>query len=128
MKSVLFVALGGAIGSVFRFKLSGWFLHETIGWRFPLGTFAVNVLGCCIMGVLAGLAVREDFFSADARLFLFTGIIGGFTTFSAFGLETFYLLRRDEIAVAGGYVVLSLVCGLLALWAGFSAIPHQFNK
>ena len=78
--------------------------------------------------MLAGLAVREDFFSNDARLFLFTGIIGGFTTFSAFGLETFYLLRRDEFVVAGGYVVLSLACGLLALWIGFSAIPHQFDK
>lgn len=128
MKSVLFVALGGAIGSVLRYKLSGWILHQSIGWRFPLGTFAVNVLGCFIIGVLAGLAIKEDFFSADARLFLFTGIVGGFTTFSAFGLETFYLLRRDEIFVAVGYAVLSLVCGLLTLWAGFSAISHQFNK
>jgi fluoride exporter len=128
MKSVLLVALGGALGSVVRFKLSGWILHQTLSWRFPLGTFIVNVVGCLVIGVLAGLAVRDDFFSADVRLFLFTGIIGGFTTFSAFGLETFYLLRRDEIAVAGGYVVLSIVCGLLALWAGFSSIPHQLGK
>ena len=72
--------------------------------------------------------MKEDFFSGDSRLFLFTGIIGGFTTFSAFGLETFYLLKRDEIAVAGGYVTASLVCGLLALWAGFSTISHQLAK
>jgi len=128
MKSLLLVAMGGAIGSVTRFKLSGWVLHQFFDWRFPLGTFAVNVLGCLIMGGLAGLAVREDFFSAEARLFLFTGVVGGFTTFSAFGLETFYLLRRDEIAVAGAYIALSLVCGLVALWAGFNLVPHQLNK
>ena len=127
MNSMLLVALGGAIGSVARFKLSGWILHQTVNWRFPLGTFAVNVIGCLVIGILAGLAVKEDFFSTDARVFLFTGIIGGFTTFSAFGLETFYLLRRDEVAIAGGYVALSLICGLLAIWAGFSAISHQFK-
>jgi CrcB protein len=128
MKATLLVAIGGAIGSVARYKLSGWILHQTVAWRFPLGTFVVNVLGCLVIGLLAGLAVKEDFFSGDSRLFLFTGIIGGFTTFSAFGLETFYLLKRDEIAVAGGYVTASLVCGLLALWAGFSTISHQLAK
>ena len=111
-----------------RYKLSGWIFHHTIAWRFSLGTFAVNILGCLVIGVLAGLAVKEDFFTSEARLFLFTGIIGGFTTFLAFGLETFHLLRRDEFTVAGGYVVARLVCGLSALWAGFSAVPHQFEK
>ena len=62
MNSVLLVALGGAIGSVARFKLSGWILHQTISWRFPLGTLAVNVVGCLVIGVLAGFAVKEDFF------------------------------------------------------------------
>lgn len=95
MKSVLFVALGGALGSVARFKLSGLVLHHTIEWKFPLGTFLINVLGCCVIGLLAGLSVKDDLFSPEARLFLFTGICGGFTTFSAFGLETFYLLRKD---------------------------------
>ena len=126
MKSVLLVALGGALGSVARFKLSGLILHQTVVWLFPLGTFVVNVVGCLVIGLLAGLAVREESFTPDLRVFLFTGIIGGFTTFSAFGLETFYLLRRGEIFVAGGYVVLSVAIGLLALWLGFSAIPHRF--
>ena len=126
MKSVLLVALGGALGSVARFKLSGLILHQTVDWLFPLGTFVVNVVGCLVIGLLAGLAVREESFTPDLRVFLFTGIIGGFTTFSAFGLETFYLLRRGEIFVAGGYVVLSVAIGLLALWLGFSAIPHRF--
>jgi CrcB protein len=125
MHPLVIVALGGAFGSVARYLLSGWVLHHTIDWRFPLGTFLVNVLGCLVIGILAGLAVKDDFFSSEARLFLFTGIIGGFTTFSAFGLETFYLLRRTEFLVAGSYVLLSIAVGLFALWLGFSAIPHR---
>ncbi|UVW30631.1 fluoride efflux transporter CrcB [Massilia sp. H6] len=127
MKSVLLVAAGGAIGSVLRFKLSSWILQQTVIWRFPLGTFLVNVIGCCVMGLLAGFALRDSSFTPHARLFLMTGILGGFTTFSAFGLETFHLLRRDEVGVALIYVVLSLICSLLALWAGFSA-THDFNR
>lgn len=113
------------MGSVARFKLSGWVLHHTVDWRFPLGTFIANVAGCLLIGLLAGLAVKDDFFSADVRVFLFTGILGGFTTFSAFGLETFYLVRRGELLIAGGNVLFSVAAGLLALWLGFSAIPQR---
>lgn len=125
MHPLVIVAVGGALGSVARYLLSGWVLHHTVDWRFPLGTFLVNILGCLVIGVLAGLAVKENFFSFEARLFLFTGIVGGFTTFSAFGLETFYLLRRAEFLVAGSYVLLSIVVGLFALWVGFSVVPHR---
>lgn len=125
MKALVLVAFGGALGSVARYWLSGWVLHHTVAWRFPLGTFVVNVVGCLIVGILGGLAVKHDFFLADTRIFLFTGIVGGFTTFSAFGLETFYLLRRGEVLVAGGYIVFSVVVGLLALWLGFSAISSR---
>jgi len=125
LKSILLVALGGALGSVVRYKLSGYVLHHTIGWQFPAGTFVVNVIGCLVIGVLAGFAVKEDFFSAETRIFLFTGIMGGFTTFSAFGLETFYLLRRGEILTAGSNIVLSVIVGLIALWIGFICVPHS---
>ncbi|MEO5677376.1 MAG: fluoride efflux transporter CrcB [Usitatibacter sp.] len=118
MKGILIVALGGAIGSVARYKLSGYILHHTIDWRFPAGTFAVNVAGCLVAGILAGLAEKHDFLSAEARLLLFTGLLGGFTTFSAFGLETMFLLKRGEVMVAGANVVLSVVAGLAALWLG----------
>jgi CrcB protein len=118
VKGVFLVALGGAIGSVARFKLSGYVLHHTIDWRFPAGTFAVNVIGCLVAGLLAGLAEKHDFMSPETRLLLFTGILGGFTTFSAFGLETMFLLRRGEVLVAGANIVLSVVLGLLALWLG----------
>jgi CrcB protein len=118
MKAILLVALGGAVGSVARYKLSGWMLHHTLDWRFPAGTFTVNVAGCLLAGVLAGLAEKHELLSADARLLLFTGLLGGFTTFSAFGLETMYLLRKGELLVAGSNVALSVAAGLLALWLG----------
>ncbi len=121
----LIVALGGAIGSVFRYFLSVWTLHHALDWRFPIGTFAVNIIGCLLVGVLAGLVVKHHFFSPDMRLFLFTGLAGGFTTFSTFGLETLYLLRRNEVFIAGSYVVSSVVVGLIVVWIGFSLISAR---
>lgn len=125
MKGMLLVAVGGALGSVGRFLLSGWVLHHAVDWRFPLGTFVVNVLGCLGVGVVGGLVVKHDFFSPEVRLLLLTGVAGGFTTFSAFGLETFYLLRRGEALVAGGYVAASVVVGLLAVWGGFLLVSAR---
>lgn len=122
MKAVLLVALGGAVGSVARYKLSGLVLHHTIDWRFPAGTFTVNVLGCLVAGVLAGLAEKHDLLSPEARLLLFTGLLGGFTTFSAFGLETMHLLKRGDLAVAAANVALSVVAGLAALWLGLASV------
>ena len=121
MKNVIIVAIGGGLGSVMRYLLSGWVLHRAVNWQFPLGTFVVNVLGCLLVGLLGGLVVKLDFLSGEMRLFLFTGIAGGFTTFSAFGLETFYLLRKGDVGIAAAYVVLSVIVGMLALWAGFTA-------
>ena len=124
MKGILLVAVGGAIGSVARYKLSGWVLHHTLDWRFPAGTFSVNVLGCLLAGLLAGLAEKQDLLSPEARVLLLTGVLGGFTTFSAFGLETMHLLRRGEVLVAGANVVLSVIAGLLALWLGLALAPR----
>lgn len=120
--SIVWVALGGALGSVARFKLAGWVYQSYAEWTFPVGTFAVNVLGCFAIGFLAALSEESGIISADTRAFLFTGIIGGFTTFSAFGLETFNLLRRGEFLIASSYVALSVLIGLLALWLGFATI------
>lgn len=118
MKGIFLVALGGAFGSVARYKLSGWVLHHTVDWKFPAGTFAVNVLGCLVAGVLAGVVEKHGVLSPETRLLLFTGVLGGFTTFSAFGLETMFLLKRGDILVAGMNIVLSVIVGLLALWLG----------
>jgi CrcB protein len=119
--ALLWVALGGALGSMARYKLSGLVLHHTIDWRFPAGTFTVNVVGCLVAGLLAGYAEQREVFTAEARLFLFTGVLGGFTTFSAFGLETMFLMRRGEWLVAGSNVALSVAAGLAALWLGLHA-------
>lgn len=122
LKGIVLVAAGGAVGSVLRYKLSGWILHHTIDWRFPAGTFTVNVLGCLAAGVLAGLAEKHDLFAADTRILLFTGLLGGFTTFSAFGLETLFLLKRGEVLVAAANVALSVLAGLAALWLGLGMV------
>jgi CrcB protein len=113
------VALGGAIGAVTRFKLAGWILHAfATTARFPWPTFVVNVLGCLVAGFLAGQIARHDAFTPSVRLFLFTGALGGFTTFSAFGLETAMLLKRGEVAIALAYATSSVAFGLVAFWIG----------
>jgi fluoride exporter len=116
MNAVLLVALGGAVGSAARYGLGSWVLHHSPGWKFPLGTFVVNVAGCLVAGLLIGLAQRCDFLSADLRLLVFTGFLGGFTTFSAFGVETVALMQRGDWGVAGAYIGLSVLCGVVALW------------
>jgi CrcB protein len=118
MKALLLVGVGGFIGSVVRWKLGGLVLHLTAQQRFPYSTFAVNVLGCLVAGVLAGLAEKHALFGPDTRLFLFTGLLGGFTTFSAFGLDALYLLRRGDVAVALLYALASVAVGLMAAWVG----------
>ena len=125
MKAILLVALGGAVGSVARYSISGYVLRHTLDWRFPAGTFTVNVVGCLVAGLLAGLAEKYDLLSPDARLLLVTGVLGGFTTFSAFGLETMHLLKRGDVGVAAANVVLSVLAGLAALWIGMSVIPAR---
>jgi CrcB protein len=122
---IFLVGLGGSLGAIGRFKLGGLVMHHAVVWRFPLGTYVVNVLGCLVVGIISGLIERHDLFSPDTRLFLITGILGGFTTFSAFGLETVFLFRRGEIAIAIAYMGLSLVCGVASVWLGFSVVPHR---
>src|SRR3990167_9668610 len=122
MKQIFWVSMGGCLGVLVRYKLGGLILHHTADWKFPLSTFVVNVSGCLVAGILAGLVEKHHLFSSDLRLFLFTGLLGGFTTFSAFGLETLYLLQRQEIWAAIVNVSLSVVFGLLALWLGVRII------
>lgn len=123
MKNVLLVAIGGGLGAVARYKLGGLVLHHSPPWKFPLSTLAVNVSGCLVAGLLGGLIIRHDLFAADARLFLFTGLLGGYTTFSAFGVETVYLLQRHEPWLAALNVGLSALAGVFAVWLGMKLIP-----
>lgn len=119
MQNILIVGLGGFIGSIARYKLGELILHLTTQGRFPFSTLAVNVLGCLVVGVLAGTAERHEVFGQEVRLFLFTGLLGGFTTFSAFGLEAMHLIRRGDLGIAALYVGASVILGIAAVWLGF---------
>jgi fluoride exporter len=127
MKELLLVGVGGGIGAVARFQLGDWVGSQSPDARFPFGTFVVNVLGCLVAGALAGLAARSPF-CEDARQFLFVGLIGGFTTFSAFGLETVALLRRGETTVAELYVGFSVLVGIFALWAALKLASSSTDR
>ena len=116
--NILLVGAGGLLGSVFRYFFM---LGVSRLWpltNFPYGTLVVNVLGCFVIGFLGGLGASRQLFTESGRLFLFTGILGGFTTFSAFGLETFYLIRTSEWGLALGNVFLQLTLGILAVVLG----------
>jgi CrcB protein len=122
LKQAIIVALGGALGSVARYKVGGFVLHHTESWNFPASTFCVNLLGCFAIGVLASLVEHHDLFSMAARSFVFTGVLGGFTTFSAFGYESAFLLRRGMTNVALVYVALSIVCAVAGVLLGLKAV------
>lgn len=122
MTNLLIVGFGGAAGAVSRYLVGGWVLHHTMAGKFPLSTFTVNAIGCLVIGVLSGFVERLEWFTPQMRLLLFTGLLGGFTTFSAFGLETVYLLRRGELAVAVAYVLASVCVCIAAVWAGWRAV------
>jgi CrcB protein len=118
MFHLLLIGVGGFIGSVSRYALSMGIGQLTPGSRFPLGTMVVNILGCLLIGLLAGVNEKHLPLSQEARLLLMTGLLGGFTTFSAFGLETITLLRRNEWVLASSYVLGSVILGLAAVWLG----------
>ena len=122
MKPLLAVGLGGLLGSLARYKLGGLVLHHTASWRFPLSTLVVNLIGCALVGVLAGIAEQRHQLTPLARLFLITGFCGGFTTFSAFGLDTLYLLRRHESEWALANMIVSVVAGVAAVWLGWKCV------
>lgn len=127
MNGTLLVGIGGFLGAIARYKLGAAVLQGTGIVRFPIGTFAVNVVGCFAIGLLAGVVARHQVLGADARLFLFTGVLGGFTTFSAFGLESVELLRRGDLGTASLYAGGSVVAGLAAVWLGLRLVellPH----
>jgi CrcB protein len=120
MLAYLWVAIGGALGSVSRYWISG-LVASRVGETFPWGTIAVNVTGSFAIGFLAALTETESrtLASPGFRQFFMIGICGGYTTFSSFSLETFRRLQDGEWLYAGGNVILSVVLCLIAVWLGY---------
>lgn len=113
----IWVALGGAIGATFRYG-TGVLLIKPTG-LFPWTTWWINLLGCFLAGVFFALSQKYPVLQNEARLFLMVGILGGFTTFSSFGLETFQLLRHGQSVLAFSYALSSLVLGVIVLGLGY---------
>ena len=117
--NLLLIAIGGALGSVARYLLSTFVLRVT-GTLFPLGTFVVNVTGCLVFGAIAGAASQRVQLAPALRLFLLTGILGGFTTFSTYAFESFTLVRDGQFLWASINIAGQVVAGLVGLWAGYA--------
>lgn len=122
IEQILLVLVGGGVGSVGRYLISEVTAKYSKG-SFPLGTFIVNILGCFIIGLLAGYIELGK----DANLLLVTGFCGGFTTFSSFSKETFFLFDNKKIKLAFFYVVASCVLGLSAVFLGFLSIGGNWH-
>lgn len=116
LRQLIWVALGGALGSVARFAVQK-ALALKYTTAFPWGTFAVNIIGCFIIGAMWALSVKSAAFSDNLKLFLMTGLCGGFTTFSAFSIESINLLREGKFSLFLAYTSGSFLLGLAATFA-----------
>lgn len=117
MKQVLFVGVGGAVGSILRY-LTTVFTARYYTTSFPLATFIVNVAGCFLAGLIFGMITRETTEAQNLKFLLITGFCGGFTTFSAFALENVRLMNSGNTTTAVLYTILNVAAGLLAVWMG----------
>ena len=117
----LFVFAGGGIGSVMRFLIQQQ-LNPAKTNEFPLGTFIVNTLGCLLIGLLWGWSEKATQLNNELKFFLFTGICGGFTTFSAFSQESIFLLRNGETLTLLFYIVITVITSLLLTYLGYKLL------
>lgn len=118
MTKSLLVGFGGFLGSIARYVAGGTVHRLAEGSVFPCGTLFVNATGCLAIGFLAALSEARGVLSPEARVFLLIGVLGGYTTFSSFGYETFQLMRGGEMLAAAANVLMQVVVGLGAVWAG----------
>jgi CrcB protein len=117
LKTILYIAIGGAIGSVLRY-LTTVLVSKFWSNQFPLATFITNVIGCFLIGLFIGILAKNNMTDSQLKWFLVTGFCGGYTTFSAFGMENFNLLQNTNSLIAFGYMALSILLGLFAVWLG----------
>ena len=116
MLNVFLVGCGGFVGAALRFLISTR-VQQGIGGHFPWGTFSVNIIGCLLIGFISGLLLARPL-HPSAGLLLVTGVLGGFTTFSSFGLDSLNLISNGRIFSAMLYVCSSVCVGLIAVWLG----------
>lgn len=121
MLNMLAVALGAAVGANLRYGITLW-ATQRFGPLFPYGTLLINLLGCLAIGVLLTLAASRVAMSEPVRLLLVTGLLGGFTTFSSFGYETYVMIQEGRWQAAALYVVVSVLLGLLAVFIGAAIV------
>ncbi len=119
MVKVLMVGMGGFAGAICRYLIYEATLIAYNGVWLPLGTFIVNVGGCLIIGFLGGLSEARELFSPEIRALVFIGFLGGFTTFSSFGYEIFFLVRNGQTGIALASLALQVILGLSCVWLGF---------
>jgi len=117
MQNFLLIALGGAIGAILRFLVSGLAVKVT-GSAYPWGTIAVNLIGCFLIGLVWGIFNNLEV-SNSTKLFVFTGLLGAFTTFSTFAIENFYLIRSGDLPMLALNVSISNIAGIFLVFAGF---------
>ncbi|MEZ4864612.1 MAG: fluoride efflux transporter CrcB [Caldilineaceae bacterium] len=118
MSKFIMIACGGAIGALCRYWVGTTVTNLTGGIPFPYGTMTANLLGCLLIGLLAGLDFTHKLFTLETRLLIFTGFLGAFTTFSTFSSETILLVQSERLLYASLYVISSVGLGLTAVWLG----------
>lgn len=119
MIQIILIAIGGAIGAVARYGVNT-LAMKTLGYDFPYHTLIANILGCLLLGLLISTLAHLQSSSEHLRAFLSVGLLGAFTTFSTFSLDTITLFHRGALIEAGLYVLGNVVVGLLAVWVGLS--------
>jgi len=118
--NAMVVGSGGFLGALSRYGLSGLVHRHMPLTTFPYGTLVVNLLGCLLIGLLAGLGEARQVFGPEVRLFALIGLLGGFTTFSTFGYETFAMIRDSEYVRAAANVGVHVGLGLALVWFGYA--------